>query len=234
MTAENEIDLSQSIESNRDEITNKFNLTDEQFNLLIKNVILDTYDKLKLRLSTDDPIFALILSQKNVLDYYSLLITQSLNAIPTQIGNAIDDRLEQLNEKIHLIGIAFDDELNAFKKGFNAETLELNNNIITSFDKFINKKIDELNQEFKKIIIPNNQPMSGKNNQTTNKIMIFIAILNLIIICCGFIYIGNNKESSYQLGLFKGFESVKKILPAEQSSKVESIIIDAIDEELRR
>lgn len=234
MAAENEIDLSQSIESSRDEITDRFNLTDEQFNILIKNVILDTYDKLKIRLSTDDPIFALIFSQKNVLDYYSLLITQSLNAIPTQIGNAIDDRLEQLSEKIQSIGIAFDDELNDFKNGFNAETLELNNNIITSFDKFINKKIDELNQEFKKIIIPNNQRAPIKNSQTTNKIMIFITILNLIIVCFGFIYINNNKESSYQLGLFKGFEAVKKMLPAEQSSKVESIIIDAIDKELRR
>lgn len=234
MTDENEIELSQSIESKRDDIKERFNLTDDQFNILIKNVILDTYDKLKIRLSTDDPIFALIFSQKNVLDYYSLLITQSLNAIPTQIGNAIDDRLEELSDKIHLIGVAFDDELTTFKRDFNAQTLELNNNIITSFDKFIDKKIEALKKEFEKVTITNNNQPLAKNNQVVNKFIIFFTILNLIIICFGFIYISNNKESSYQLGLFKGFEEVKKILPAEQSSKVESIIIDAIDKELRR
>ena len=45
----------------------------------------------------------------------------------------------------------------------------------------------------------------------------------------------NNKsnEIAYQIGLYKGFETIKKEFDPKNSKKIETIIIESIDNELR-
>ncbi|MFQ0972248.1 hypothetical protein [Gilliamella sp. BG6] len=237
----NNIDLINSVEEKREEVKEQFGLSDEEFNILIRNVILDSFDKLKIRLSADDPIFAVIFAQKNVMDYYSIMITNSLNNIPKQIGNAIDSRLNELSENIQLVGEAFDNELTEFKKEFSTQTLELNNQIIAGFNSFIDKKVTEIkntlestNQQTKPLF----QKEKEKQSKFINIILLVLILLNLTITGIVFYSTTQNKgyiekEKSYLTGLFKAFEQVKKELPEKEANKVQSIVIDAIDKELK-
>jgi hypothetical protein len=236
---ESHTDLINSVEEKRKEVKEQFGLSDEEFNILVRNVILDSFDKLKIRLSTDDPIFAVIFAQKNVMDYYSIMITNSLNNVPKQIGNAIDDRLNELSENIQLVGEAFDNELTQFKKEFSTQTLELNNQIITGFNSFIDKKVTEIknilestNHQTKPIFQAEKQ---GKDKFNFNIITLLLILLNLIITGIAFYSTNkdNMKEKPYLIGLFKGFEQVKKELPEKEANRVQSIVIDAIDKELK-
>lgn len=237
--------LSNAIETKREEVKEQFGLNDEEFNLLIRSVILDSFDKLRIRLSADDPIFAVVLAQKNVMDYYASMITNALNSLPKQIGNAVDSRLEELSETINVIGEAFDNELSEFKKSFTDQTLELNNQIISNFSTFIDKKLIEIKTALDKTS-PQNQALSSQyqqfENEKANKsifkaLILIFTLFNMAIagLTLYTVYGKNtNKDEivAYQMGLFKGFEEVRKKLPKE-ADKVQNIVIEAIDKELK-
>ena len=143
----NLIDLQTKIEDSREKTKERLSLNDEEFDQLIKNFIIDCFAKLHIKISTDDPILAVILSQKNVMEYYSTLITESLHAIPKQIGDVIDAKLqEKLDELSAGIGKALeviDDAGTEMHTAFSKSVLDLNNQVITSLDSFSNKKIEE-------------------------------------------------------------------------------------------
>ena len=236
--------LTQAIEAKKEETKEKFDLNDEQFNLLIRNVILDSFDKLRIRLSEDDPIFAVILAQKSVMDYYALMITNSLNRLPKQIGYTIDDKLEQLSEGIQILGEALDKDISEFKNDFNNQAINTNNQIITSFNTFIDKKMAEIQAEFSKLnsVSPpiNKTVEAPKSDKSAFNVLILLFLLvNLVIAGLNFYMIQNDKgitkerEYAYQIGLLKGFEKVKKILPSKDAEKVEFLVIEAIDNELK-
>ncbi|NBI13701.1 hypothetical protein GVX81_08800 [[Haemophilus] felis] len=234
--------LNQAIEAKKEEIKEKFALDDEQFNVLIRNVILDSFDKLRIRLSEDDPIFAVILSQKSVMDYYALMITKSLNSIPKQISYTIDDKLEQLSEGIKTLGEALDKDVSEFKTSFNNQAIDVNNQIITSFNTFIDKKMAEIKAEFSEIeakTSPKTVESPRTDKSAFNALMFFFLLVNIAIAGLTLYTVHNGKDSTvrreqaYQMGLFKGFEKVRKILPSKEAEKVESTIIEAIDNELK-
>lgn len=235
MTLDEKIELANSLDEKKEEIKERFGFSDKEFNTLIKDVILDCFDKLKIRLSADDPIFAVVLSQKNVMDYYSIMITSALNNIPKQIGNAIDNNLDDFSEKIRSIGEAFDNELAEFKNGLSTQTLELNNQIITSFNKFIDEKINSIKNTLDS---SNNQysiTQLPKNKKITSFITIFshIMLMGMMLTIIYIISINNkNQERAYQMGLFKAFQVIGQEFDQKSSKKIESIIIDSIDKEL--
>lgn len=239
MTTETEItneSLSEAIEMKREEVKERFGLDDEQFNLLIRNVILDSFDKLRIRLSEDDPIFAVILAQKSVMDYYALMITNSLNNLPKQIGNAVDSRLENLSEAISVIGEAFDNELIEFKQSFRNQALDLNNQIISSFSTFIDEKIKEIKYALKSSESLDKPQVKSTGKSVIYPLILVFTLLNMAIagLTLYSVHNGNaKKEAAYQMGLFRGFEQVRKVLPAKEADKVQTIVIEAIDKELK-
>lgn len=239
MTTETEItneSLSEEIEMKREEVKEHFGLDDEQFNLLIRNVILDSFDKLRIRLSEDDPVFAVILAQKSVMDYYALMITNSLNNLPKQIGNAVDSRLENLSEAISVIGEAFDNELIEFKQSFRNQALDLNNQIISSFSTFIDEKIKEIKYALKSSESLDKPQAKSTGKSILSPLILVFTLLNIAIagLTLYSVYNGNTKkETAYQMGLFRGFEQVRKVLPAKEADKAQTIVIEAIDKELK-
>ena len=62
------IDLQTKIEDSREKTKERLSLNDEEFDQLIRNFIIDCFAKLHIKISTDDPILAVILSQKNVME----------------------------------------------------------------------------------------------------------------------------------------------------------------------
>lgn len=239
MTTETEItneSLSEAIEMKREEVKERFELDDEQFNLLIRNVILDSFDKLRIRLSEDDPIFAVILAQKSVMDYYALMITNSLNNLPKQIGNAVDSRLEKVGETINVIGEAFDNELLEFKQSLKHQTLDLNNQIIASFSTFIEEKIKEIKYALKGSESLDKPQAKSTGKSILSPLILVFTLLNIVIagLTLYSLHNGNTKkETAYQMGLFRGFEQVRKVLPAKEADKAQTIVIEAIDKELK-
>lgn len=226
----------EEIEAKREEAKERFGLDDEQFNILIRNVILNSFDKLGIKLSVDDPIFAVVLAQKNVMDYYSLMITNSLNNLPKQIGNVVDAKIEDLGDTINAISEAFDNELEEFKKSFSSQTLELNNQIIINFNKFIDKKLEDI----KLALTVTDTPISTKFQKSPFKVIfmtiLLFTMLNFVTLGITLYLINNQKDTkieAYQMGLFKGFEQVRKTLSKKDSDNVESIIIQSIDKELK-
>lgn len=235
--------LSNAIEAKREEVKEQFGLNDEEFNLLIRSVILDSFDKLRIRLSADDPIFAVVLAQKNVMDYYASMITNALNSLPKQIGNAVDSRIEELGETINVIGEAFDNELSEFKKSFSCQTLELNNQIIANFSTFIDKKLEEIKTALDKqppqaqaLSYQSTQIESEKSDKSLfNTLTFMFTLLNMAIAGLTLYTVydkDKNDVAAYQMGLFKGFEQVRKVLPKE-ADKVQNIVVEAIDKELK-
>lgn len=242
MTDENtREELEQVIEAKREEVKDRFGLDDEQFNLLIRNVILDSFDKLRVRLSADDPIFSVILAQKSVMDYYSVMITNSLNQLPKQIGYSIDDKLEELSESVQGLGVALDNEISQFKKDFNTQALDLNNQIITSFNTFIDSKITSIKEALDSVKtgtpdLPRSIEPPKEDKSIFNALILLFTLINITVAGLTLYTVHNDKgerEEAYQMGLFKGFEQVKKTLPTKDADKVQTIIIEAIDNELK-
>lgn len=232
-------ELEHVIEQKREEVKNRLGLSDEQFNLLIRNVILDSFDKLRIRLSTDDPIFAVVLAQKSVMDYYSTMLTTSLNQLPKQIGYSIDGKLEELTESLQNLGSALDSEITQFKNDFNDQAIELNNQIITSFNTFIDKKIAAIKEtldgvKIEKTSVQHQVEPRSKNKGKLNIAILLFTLVNLAIAGSTLYSVHkSNKEEAYQMGLFRGFEKVKKTLSAKDADKVQEIIVEAIDHELK-
>ncbi|WP_317486340.1 hypothetical protein [Exercitatus varius] len=231
-------ELTATIEEKRTEIKERFGISDEEFDLLIRNVILDSFDKLKVRLSVDDPIFAVVLTQKNVMDYYVTMITNALNELPKRISYTLDDRIESLGETISNISEAFDSELNSFKNDFSSQVFELNNQIVANFSTFIDKKLEEIKTalESVKIATPTVEPKKASKSPINALILAFTAI-NIAIAGLTLFTVhkstSNSKEVAYQMGLFKGFEQVRKTFSPKDAERVQSIVIESIDNELK-
>lgn len=230
--------LSESIEPKREEIKKHFELNDEQFDSMIRDVILKSFDKLRIRLTEDDPIFAVVLAQKSVMDYYATMIADSLKNISKQIENAVDSRIENIDEAINKVGENFDIELEQFKKSFNSQALELNNQIIASFSKFTDEKLHQIKTELSTIEAKRNESLesSKENKSVFNGLMFVFLLINIAIAGLTLFSVNTGKETketAYQIGLFNGFQQVRKVLPPKEADKVERIVIEAIDKELK-
>ena len=175
------------------------------------------------------------------MEYYSTLITESLHAIPKQIGDVIDAKLqEKLDELSAGIGKALeviDDAGTEMHTAFSKSVLDLNNQVITSLDSFSNKKIEEIKKSFESVQPQKSQAKSEVLNKSKTPLLWILTGLTIInIAVSGFILTKSkqpeDKETAYQVGLYKGFEEVKKIAPKE-ADKSKKIIISNIDNELK-
>ncbi|KGQ40885.1 hypothetical protein JP28_12545 [Gallibacterium anatis] len=224
--------IEQSIENNRAVIKERFNIDDKAFDEIIKATITDSLLKLKIRISEDDPIFAVLLSQEKVMNYYSSLISNALKDVPNDISRAIDKKLREAEDITEEMNV----ELKTFKsnleKSINEKAIELNNSIITSFDKFFDKKFEEI----KKLNVKND---SHKDKNSLRNIFIIFIGFFMLSIAAVFNYINYktmhefyNREMQYQRGLINGFNEIKKSFSPKESEKIEEIIINNIDKKL--
>lgn len=224
--------IEQSIENNRAVIKERFNIDDKAFDEIIKATITDSLLKLKIRISEDDPIFAVLLSQEKVMNYYSSLISNALKDVPNDISRAIDKKLREAEDITEEMNV----ELKTFKsnleKSINEKAIELNNSIITSFDKFFDKKFEEI----KKLNVKND---SHKDKNSLRNIFIIFISFFMLSIAAVFNYINYktmqefyNREMQYQRGLINGFNEIKKSFSQKESEKIEEIIINNIDKKL--
>lgn len=224
--------IEQSIENNRAVIKERFNIDDKAFDEIIKATITDSLLKLKIRISEDDPIFAVLLSQEKVMNYYSSLISNALKDVPNDISRAIDKKLREAEDITEEMNV----ELKTFKsnleKSINEKAIELNNSIITSFDKFFDKKFEEI----KKLNVKND---SHKDKNSLRNIFIIFIGFFMLSIAAVFNYINYktmqefyNREMQYQRGLINGFNEIKKSFSQKESEKIEEIIINNIDKNL--
>lgn len=218
--------IANELEEQREDIKTKLGLDDEAFDLLIKDTILASYAELSIRIKPDDPIFAVILSQKKVMNYYTKIIAEALKVTPREIGNIVDQKADEFKELAATFGTLIDEFHDEFLADLQNKSLEINNSIIAAFDKFVDKKIKEI-----------------KKAQTNDKQTHFIFLLLIMILAIvnigltGFIAFGKSadksKEVQYQKGLIEGFQDVRKELTAKDADKVERIIIQAIDKQLQ-
>lgn len=163
-------------------------------------------------------------------------------AIPKQIGDVIDAKLqEKLDELSAGIGKALeviDDAGTEMHTAFSKSVLDLNNQVITSLDSFSNKKIEEIKKSFESVQPQKSQAKSEVLNKSKTPLLWILTGLTIInIAVSGFILTKSkqpekDKETAYQVGLYKGFEEVKKIAPKE-ADKIQKIIISNIDNELK-
>lgn len=212
--------IEQSIENNRAVIKERFNIDDKAFDEIIKATITDSLLKLKIRISEDDPIFAVLLSQEKVMNYYSSLISNALKDVPNDISRAIDKKLREAEDITEEMNV----ELKTFKsnleKSINEKAIELNNSIITSFDKFFDKKFEEI----KKLNVKND---SHKDKNSLRNIFIIFIVFFMLSIAAVFNYINYktmqefyNREMQYQRGLINGFNEIKKSFSQKESEKL--------------
>ncbi|WP_109426985.1 hypothetical protein [Aggregatibacter kilianii] len=232
-------DIEAAIESKREAIKEKLQVDDEAFDTLIKGTIIECFLQLKIRIEPDDPIFAILLSQKRVMDYYSILIANALKQLPRDISNRIDSKLEDAADLTE----AFKTELEEFKASFqeaiNSQARALNNDIVASFGNFTEKKIEELKTAVNSIKAPTGSATTSTSNGL-GKIatIVIIALLGLNIGLSAFNLTKSNSapqnvEVKYQKGLLDGFAQVRKTINPKDAEKVEKIVIDAIDQRLR-
>ncbi len=228
--------IADEVEAQREEIKAKLGLDDEAFDILIKDTIIASFAELSVRIKADDPIFAVILSQKKVMNYYTHIIAEALKATPREIGNVIDQKAEEISSLAAKIGEALDEFHTEFLTDLQSKSLEINNSIITSFDKFIDKKIEDFKNAVNQAKPATIQATNDK--QTNIVLLVFLLILGIINAgLAGYIaFIKNDdqsKEIAYQKGLFEGFQKTRKELSAKDADKVEKIIIEAIDRKLK-
>ncbi|WP_439295199.1 hypothetical protein [Lonepinella sp. BR2882] len=246
----------------------KLGLSDKELEELIKNSVVGIFEKTGLKIQADDPIFAFILSHKGIADYYTKMIVGSLKDLPDQIGESIDehlnDRLALLQIQFEQIGDNIDSNVNQVKTQLETQTLNLNNQIVANFGSLITEKTNEAKTIFGSMIeekiaeakntleatevkLPqqsqSTQPNTTPNTTTvpqkgSNKLLslflISFTLLNSVI--AGLTLFSVNKtsrEDAYQMGLYKGFDEVKKTLPPKDAEKVQKIIVDRIDYELK-
>ncbi|MDG6896398.1 hypothetical protein [Volucribacter amazonae] len=228
--------ISDEIETQREEIKAKLGLDDQAFDILIKDTIIASFAELSIRIKADDPIFAVILSQKKVMNYYTHIIAEALKATPREIGNVIDQKAEDISSLAAKIGEALDEFHTEFLTDLQSKSLEINNSIITSFDKFIDKKIED----FKNALNQAKPTTIQTTNDKQTNIVLLVFLLILGIINTGLVsyiaFIKNNdqsKEIAYQKGLLDGFQKTRKELSAKDADKVEKIIIESIDRKLK-
>lgn len=227
--------IADEVEAQREEIKTKLGLDDEAFDILIKDTIIASFAELSVRIRADDPIFAVILSQKKVMNYYTHIIAEALKATPREIGNVIDQKAEDIGSLAAKIGEALDEFHTEFLTDLQSKSLEINNSIITSFDKFIDKKIED----FKNAINQAKPATIQTTNDKQTNIVLLVSLLLLGIInagLAGYIAFKNDdqsKEIAYQKGLLEGFQKTRKELSAKDADKVEKIIIEAIDRKLK-
>lgn len=227
--------IANEIESQREEIKTKLGLDDEAFDILIKDTIIASFAELNVKIKADDPIFAVILSQKKVMNYYTHIIAEALKATPREIGNVIDQKADEIKELASTFHTYLEEFHTEFMSDVQTKSLEVNNSIIASFDKFIDKKIEEL-----KNTISQTKPATPINNnkQISTVLLIFLLVLAIINVgLVGFIAFGNNGNKSmevlYQKGLIEGFQKTRKELSTKDADKVEKIIIESIDNQLK-
>lgn len=225
--------IADEVEAQREEIKAKLGLDDEAFDILIKDTIIASFAELSVRIKADDPIFAVILSQKKVMNYYTHIIAEALKATPREIGNVIDQKAEEIGSLAAKIGEALDEFHTEFLTDLQNKSLEINNSIITSFDKFIDKKIEDFKNAVNQAKPATIQATNDK--QTNIVLLVFLLILGIINAgLAGYIaFIDQSKEIAYQKGLFEGFQKTRKELSAKDADKVEKIIIEAIDRKLK-
>lgn len=234
MTETTTNDLEEAIETKREAIKERLNINDDVFDILIKDTILQCFSSLKIRIEADDPIFAVLLSQERVMKYYSSLISNALKDVPHQISNKIDHKLREAEN----ITESFNEELITFKTDFEAslknKVIDLNNTIITSFDKFIDNKTSELDKTLQNIKVQSVESSNNKQNNLLSKLFIIaLLIINIALTAVSMTNTSKNIEVQYQKGLIDGFSEIRKTLNAKDADNVEKIIIQSIDKRLQ-
>lgn len=229
--------IENELEEQREDIKTKLGLDDEAFDILIKDTILASYAELSIRIKPDDPIFAVILSQKKVMNYYTKIIAEALKVTPREIGNIINQKADEFKELAATFGTLIDEFHDEFLADLQNKSLEINNSIIAAFDKFVDKKIEEIKKAVSSIEA---KPAITQTNDKQTHFIFLLLIMILAIVnigLTGFIAFGKSadksKEIQYQKGLIEGFQDVRKELTARDADKVERIIIQAIDKQLQ-
>ena len=229
--------IENELEEQREDIKTKLGLDNEAFDILIKETILASYAELSIRIKPDDPIFAVILSQKKVMNYYTKIIAEALKVTPREIGNIVDQKADEFKELAATFGTLIEEFHDEFLADLQNKSLEINNSIIAAFDKFVDKKIEEIKETVSSIQV---KPTATQTNDKQTHFIFLLLIIILVIVnigLTGFIAFGNNsdksKEVQYQKGLIDGFSKVRKELSAKDADKVEKIIIESIDKRLQ-
>lgn len=210
-------ELKAELEAKKEAIKGRLNLNDKEFEILIKDSIVASYLELGLRIREDDPIFAVILSQKRVMDYYAFLITKALENTPAQIGNAIESKVSDVK-----------DIMNTF-----VEELE-------EFEGELIKKTEEFKRTIESIRPPQNMEIINAN-QNSRLMSLLMSVLIFVSIGLSSFSIFNSStkpkdkdiELQYQKGLINGFSEISKNFNTKDAEKVEKIIIEAIDRKLK-
>ena len=161
--------IENELEEQREDIKTKLGLDDEAFDILIKETILASYAELSIRIKPDDPIFAVILSQKKVMNYYTKIIAEALKVTPREIGNIIDQKADEFKELAATFGTLIEEFHDEFLADLQNKSLEINNSIIAAFDKFVDKKIEEIKKAVSSLETkPAVTQTNNKQNQTEN------------------------------------------------------------------
>lgn len=237
MTEQTVEELEKDIEAKRNVIKERLNIDDDAFDILIKDTIIQCFTSLKIRIEADDPIFAVLLSQERVMTYYSKLISNALKEVPRDISKSIDRKLREAEN----ITETFNEELATFKAGFENslkdKVIDLNNTIITSFDKFIEKKQTEIDKTFNNLKLPATIESSNNNQNNLISKLIIIALLIVNVGLTAFSLTKSddkkNVEVLYQKGLIDGFSEIRKTLNTKDADNVEKIIVQSIDKRLQ-
>lgn len=234
-------ELKAALEVKKEAIKGRLNLNDKEFEILIKDSIVASYLELGLRIREDDPIFAVILSQKRVMDYYAFLIAKALENTPAQIGNAIESKVSDVKDIMN----TFVEELEEFEgeliKELNSKTIENNNAIVTSFGKFIDQKTEEFKRTIESIRPPQNMEIINAN-QNSRLMSLLMSVLLFVSIGLSSFSIFNSStkpkdkdiELQYQKGLINGFSEISKNFNTKDAEKIEKIIVGNIDNQLKK
>ncbi len=225
------IELKDQIESRREELKRELNITDADFDLLVKEMIVEVYARTGLRITEKDPIFAVLLTNKKIIDYNFNALNKSLEAMPEMIGDALTDSLEKLNTTGEIIGSTlqtFSDELESNLKIINLKARDdLETKLLSSVES-ITKELKETKQQTK--------PKAPLFTKIALIFTIILLILNMGL--TGYIFktstpATENIEYKYNLGLLKGYNELKSTLSSKDYQKVEKTLNRAIDSELK-
>lgn len=171
------------------------------------------------------------------MNYYTKIIAEALKVTPREIGNIVDQKADEFKELAATFGTLIDEFHDEFLADLQNKSLEINNSIIAAFDKFVDKKIEEIKKAVSSIEA---KPAITQTNDKQTHFIFLLLIMILAIVnigLTGFIAFGKSadksKEIQYQKGLIEGFQDVRKELTAKDADKVERIIIQAIDKQLQ-
>lgn len=205
---------------------------------LINTIKLEIFNQHGIKLSDDDPVFSILLSNKFIAQEYAQPIIESIQKIPNEINKTLNnlvlalEDLENTSKKINTdtkyeMSISSKNELESTKKQVSKE-------IKDSINAAINTSLNNVNTEINTIdkkIVSITSKLARKDTTVMNYILAFLVTITLVGLTIGFMYTRGeindlrNESKEYLNYIIKYHDATNK-LPQKYKTQIDNEVFE--------